>query len=436
MRTRVDSDWHDVRIGELARIRRGASPRPIEDPRWFAADGPGWVRISDVTRSKGHLVATEQKLSSEGASRSVHVGHGDVIMSICATIGEPIMIAMDACIHDGFVVFDEFIGKLDREFLLHLLRFIAPKLKAQGQTGTQANINTGIVGGYKVRVPQCVGEQIRIARILDTADVLIGKSEGILAKLRQIRSGLLQDLLTRGLDADGCLRDPAAHPEQFKDSPLGRIPQEWEIDLLVNRISFPEGQVDPRYAPYNGYTLIAPDHIESETGRQLASVTAEEQGAISGKYLFQAGDVLYSKIRPYLRKALLAQETGLCSADMYPLRPREGVNANYLLAVILGEDFSRFASAVSMRSGFPKINRQEMAGYRLAWPPSKEQNAIATHLANHDRLIAAEQSEISKLRQLKSGLMTDLLEGRVRVPDEARQVNPDDYPRGGASGRS
>ena len=78
-----------------------------------------------------------------------------------------------------------------------------------------------------------VEEQRRIADILDAADAAIRQTEAVIAKLRQMKAGLLHDLLTRGLDEQGRLRDPAAHPEQFKDSPLGRIPKEWEIcDVL------------------------------------------------------------------------------------------------------------------------------------------------------------------------------------------------------------
>lgn len=315
----------------------------------------------------------------------------------------------------GFAVLRAHCGS-DSSFLFHQLfsERVAGQYRALETGSNYPAINERDIHAIQIFIPEQI-DRTRIARILDTADALIAKSEAIIAKLRRVRSGLLHDLLTRGLDANGNLRDPAAHPEQFKDSPLGRIPKKWEVDFLVNRISFPEGQVDPKYEPYSGYVLVAPDHIESETGRLLARETAEEQGAISGKYLFQPGDVLYSKIRPYLRKAVLAHETGLCSADMYPLRPRKEVNANYLLAVILGEEFSRFASAVSMRSGFPKINRQEMAEYRLAWPPIDEQDAIAANLSTHDRMIASEEAELAKLCHLKSGLMTDLLEGRVRV---------------------
>ncbi|WP_158603324.1 restriction endonuclease subunit S [Acidithiobacillus sulfuriphilus] len=259
--------------------------------------------------------------------------------------------------------------------------------------------------------------QNRIAEILSTLDEAIEQTEALIAKHQQIKAGLMHDLFTRGVTPDAHLRPTREQaPDLYKESPLGWIPKEWEVKRLVDLIAFPSGQVDPRQSQFSEWTLVAPDHIEKETGRLLGIQTAREQGAISGKYTFQPGDIVYSKIRPYLRKAILADFTGLCSADMYPLRPVSGVNPRYLLGVVLGDHFSKFAESVSMRSGFPKINRDEMSGYRCAVPPSLEQEIIAGILLTQDALMTTTQEDIEKLRQQKHGLMHDLLTGRVRVP--------------------
>ena len=266
----------------------------------------------------------------------------------------------------------------------------------------------------KVKIPP-LPEQRRIAEILDTIDEAIQKTEALISKLKAMKQGLLHDLLTRGLDKNGKLRDPKAHPEQFKDSLLGRIPKEWEPLRLLDLVSIPNGQIDPKQKPYCHWPLIAPDHIESDTGRLLCLETAIEQGAISGKYAFKPGDILYSKIRPYLRKAVLADRQGLCSADMYPLQPGPSLVPRFLLDVILGEHFSRFAASVSERSGFPKINRKELGEYRLALPPTDEQLHIASVMDTHDARIHTEEQYRDKLKLQKKGLMHDLLTGKVRV---------------------
>lgn len=276
-------------------------------------------------------------------------------------------------------------------------------------------LNDSDVKRFQIFLPP-YREQQKIAQILDTLDTAIVETEAIIAKLKAVKQGLLHDLLTRGIDANGELRLPQAEaPHLYKESPLGWIPREWDFAPLVSKIDFPEGQVDPRRAPFCDWLLVAPDHIESGTGRLLSTATATEQQAISGKYVFDAGDVIYSKIRPYLRKAVLCSTSGLCSADMYPLRPKAGINSRYLLAVVLGDQFSRFSESVSMRSGFPKINRSEMAEFSIGWPCADEQARIAEVLNEADTKQVSTQGEHEKLKLLKSGLMDDLLTGRVRV---------------------
>lgn len=309
-------------------------------------------------------------------------------------------------------------GEVDPTFLAKQLRHhrLARYFGQRANGLTRYGLPTAVVANAPLWLPE-LAKQRDIGALLRLVDEAVAKTEAVIAKLKQVRAGLLHDLLIRGLDEHGQLRDPIAHPEQFQDPPLGRIPRDWEIATLVSRISLPQGQVDPRALPYSEWLLVAPDHIESETGRLIARQTAAEQGAISGKYVFEPGDVVYSKIRPYLRKAILASDQGLCSADMYPLRPNPGVNSRFLLAAILGESFSRFASAVSMRSGFPKLNRDELAEFVMGWPKPDEQNRIAAVLTALDQEQTAVEREVAKLHQLKSGLMADLLTGRVRVPE-------------------
>jgi len=194
------------------------------------------------------------------------------------------------------------------------------------------------------------------------------------------------------------------------------IPEEWSVEQLLNVLHLPIGQVNPCHEPYRSMILVAPDHVESATGRLLVKETAAEQQAISGKYLFKAGDIIYSKIRPYLRKVILADFDGLCSADMYPLTATRTASPGFMLAVLLGHKFSTFAEAASARSGIPKINRSELAEYRVALPPLPEQHAIAAALSDVGGLIGALDVLIEKKRAIKQAAMQQLLTGKTRLP--------------------
>ncbi|MFD2608076.1 restriction endonuclease subunit S [Deinococcus taklimakanensis] len=301
-------------------------------------------------------------------------------------------------------------------YLYHALKDqnFQKQLVGSANSTAQAGVYLNALADLYVSLPP-LPEQRRIAEILDTLDRTIEATQRIIEKLQATRQGLLHDLLTRGLDAKGQLRDPERNPELFHETELGLLPREWKIDYLLNHVDLPSGQVDPRFEPYNSMYLIAADHIQSGTGQLLEMKTASEQGAISGKYLFKSDDVLYSKIRPNLRKATLVNFHGICSADMYPLTSRHTLFPGYLIQIILGEDFSRFAIAVSMRSGFPKINREELGEFRMPIPPLDEQIKISAVLAASEKQSDKEKSRLIKLQALKRGLMEDLLTGRVRV---------------------
>lgn len=220
----------------------------------------------------------------------------------------------------------------------------------------------------------------------------------------------------RAILTDDFLERPCA-PEAYKQSEFGPIPNDWDIRPLLSAANIVSGQVDPREEPYRSMILIAPDHIESGTGRLLTKRTAGEQRAISGKYFVHAGDIIYSKIRPNLKKVTCVDFDCLCSADMYALTPVTGIARGYLAAILLGEHFTNFAVSVSVRSGMPKINREELSQYSCPFPSAeREQQAIAEALADADGFIDKLEQIVVKKRQIKQGAMQELLSGRKRLP--------------------
>ncbi len=188
-------EWEIKRLGDLAKIQRGASPRPIDSPIWFdEKSSVGWVRISDVTTSGIYLYETAQRLSALGIQNSRPVSRGSLIMSICATVGRPVITEIDVCIHDGFVVFDKM--EINKHFLYYVLKSIEDRWSRHGQTGSQMNLNTGLINRTEVPVPLCGEEQATIAAILTDMDQEIATLEGKLSKVLQIKQGMMQELLS------------------------------------------------------------------------------------------------------------------------------------------------------------------------------------------------------------------------------------------------
>ncbi|QKG84703.1 hypothetical protein GXN76_09625 [Kroppenstedtia pulmonis] len=414
LQNNVPEGWSQMPLKEgLDRVVGGGTPSRTVLEFW--SGNIPWASVKDFKDGILTINKTEEHISDKGLRNSASnlIDKGKVLVCTRMAVGRSAINTVPVAINQDIKALYT-NDRLNEKFLLYFLKHVQSKMESISIGSTVKGIQVKDLLSLVIRVPS-LPEQRRIAEILDTLDETIRKTEALIGKLKQVKAGLLHDLLTRGIDEHGQLRNSATHPEQFKDSPLGRIPREWRITLLIEHIDLPKGQVDPRDEPFNQWPLIAPDHIESETGRVLEYVTAEEQGAISGKYVFKSGDVLYSKIRPYLRKAAIAEGFGLCSADMYPLAPKNTIDSYFLLLVILGEHFSRYADACSGRTGIPKLNREELSQFKVALPPIEEQKRIVSVAHLQDKRIQKEQSYLNKLQQLKKGLMEDLLTGKVRV---------------------
>ena len=186
--------WREVAIGLFANVVRGASPRPIDSPVWFDSQSKiGWLRISDVTASGKFLYDTTQNLSAAGIANSRFVKSGNLVMSICATVGRPIIMRKDVCIHDGFVVFDNL--RADKEYLYYFLSNMEESWSKHGQTGSQMNLNTDLINSTYVLLPP-PAEQRAIAEALSDMDAEIAALERRRDKTLAIKQSMMQQLLT------------------------------------------------------------------------------------------------------------------------------------------------------------------------------------------------------------------------------------------------
>lgn len=138
--------------------------------------------------------------------------------------------------------------------------------------------------------------------------------------------------------------------------------------------------VNPRLPEYLHLYHVGGANIESETGIIIDLKTSEEEGLTSGKYTFDETMVLYNKIRPYLKKVARPDFSGLCSADMYPLKPNSKIEKDFLYYILTSASFTNYAISKSDRAGMPKVNRNALFAYEIPLPPLAEQQRIVEHL--------------------------------------------------------
>ena len=206
---------------------------------------------------------------------------------------------------------------------------------------------------------------------------LLSRAEGIVRLRREAQPKAAELIPALFLDMFG---DPASNPKG------------WPVEELGQYLAIHSSVKTPNLETEANLPCIGADSIESGTGKIISWPTVEEIRPISGKYFFEKGDVLYSKIRPALRKAILAPSNGYCSADMYPLRPAPGrATPEFVAALLLSKAFTDYALGVSMRAQMPKVNRETLFAYKAPLPPIELQHKFAAK-AEAVRAIAAQQS--------------------------------------------
>lgn len=395
----IPSDWDVKRLGDIASIRRGASPRPIKDPKWFADNGRGWIRISDVTNSKTYLNETTQYLSEAGARNSVAVDKGDLVMSICATIGMPIIINIPACIHDGFVLFKNYENELDTFFLYYFLESKTELLSGKGQPGTQKNLNISIVSDIQIPLPHTKAEQIVIATALNDTDALITRLEKLITKKRNIKQGAMQELLKP--------------KEGWEVKKLG------EVATLKARIGW-QGLTTAEYRKSGDYFLITGTefkngfidwencfYVEEERYKQDKNIQTKEH------------DVLVTKDGTIGKVALIKSvpKPATLNSGVFVIRPiNNSFEPEFFYYLLLSEIFLKFLSQLSAGSTINHLYQKDFVSFQFLTPKTiEEQNRIAQILSDMDAEIEAMEKKLEKYNMMRQGMMQNLLTGKIRL---------------------
>lgn len=196
-------------------------------------------------------------------------------------------------------------------------------------------------------------------------------------------------------------------PIEVRRSPSngGSSQTKWPLRKLGDVCKITARIVNPTLARYRDLPHIFGNNIISGQLRLSYLNSASEDGMCSGKYLFDAGDVLYSKLRPYLRKVFLPDFPGLCSADMYPIKvDRSVMLPEYLAWALLSPRFTAYADSESRRARMPKINREQLLAWSISCPPLAVQKRVVAKLSNQMAAVelarAAVEAQLDAARRL------------------------------------
>ena len=257
----------------------------------------------------------------------------------------------------------------------------------------QTNLRKDDVLSCPLALPSTKAEHEAIAVALTDADALIESLEQLLTKKRQIKKGAMQELL----------------PGKQR---LSGFRGEWEVKRLGEFVSIRNQKALPSGLDVD--TLcIELDHIGQGDGRLFEYSAA--QYSTSSKYRFCSGDVLFGRLRSYLRKFWLADRNGICSTEIWPLMvDPEQARSDFLYAIVQSDEFIATAN-ISYGTHMPRADWDIVRNFSVSLPKPKEQTAIATILSDMDAEITALEAKLSKAHQIKQGMMQELLTGRIRL---------------------
>jgi len=422
--------WESARLGEVSSI----------NPESLGVGTPGdfrfgYIDLSAVEKGNVEWAEVDEQVFATSPSRARRrVLDGDVLFGTVRPANQSHGFistkGRDLVASTGFAVIRAISGCTHPRFLFHTVLGTDTFRQARRmEVGSNyPAVNESDVARFELLLPP-LPEQRRIAEILDTLDEAIRRTEQVIAKLRQMKQGLLHDLLTRGIDENGELRPPPNEaPELYMESALGWVPRTWAVEQLREFYAEPSrnGLYKPGSYHGRGPLMVQMGNIFkgmdvdfSDAGRVHVS-PAELQ-----TYGLKEGDLLFG------RRSLVLEGAGKCSlvralpepstfessivrarVDVDRLRP------NYA-ALFLGSSASyvqrrRFIRQVAV-SG---VSGADIAAFPLVCPPSTEQDRIVKMEDVCRRRVFEEITKVAKLRTLKQGLMDDLLTGRVRVQVE------------------
>lgn len=400
----IPDNWNVCEFGDLVNYIKGFPFKSAD----YTDDGVRIVRVSDTSydsiQDSGVIYISERSAKSY---KKWELREYDLVFSTVGSkppmydslVGKAILVSKNhigCLLNQNAVLIREKSLSPDLQKLLlnhfRTVRYIDFIEVIYRGNANQASITLEDLFKFKIPLPTTKTEQIAISAALSDADALIYALQKLIAKKRQIKQGAMQTLLTpleNGVLKAGWVR-----------MKLGDVcnPSKSRFNPILSNIS---------------HKCVELEHIAQGTGMLLGCIESREQ--LSQKAVFQKGDILFGKLRPYLRKFLHAHFDGVCSTEIWVLKPEKGVKNEWLYYLI---QLNSVVEAANQSTGtkMPRAEWSTVKNVEVFVPTSeKEQSRIATILSDMDQDIAALESKLAKYQQIKQGMMQNLLTGRIRL---------------------
>lgn len=379
-------DWQKKTLGDISIITMGQSPSSAS----YNEAGIGSYLIQGNADIKNRKSSPRQWTSEPTKFCEI----GDTLMTVRAPVGAIAKSKHKACIGRGVCSIKP--NNSDNEFLYQFLLSYESKWKSLEQGSTFTAVNGTDIRGVKLLLPP-ISEQQKIADILSTVDAKIDLIDQQITETQELKKGLMQQLLTKGI----------GHTE-FKESPLGEIPESWEV-VKFNKVC--DNSSIKFNKPFG--KCIELEHIEQQTSRLLGYANIEDKSSV--KIAFSIGDVLFCKLRPYLRKYWKCDFEGGCTSELMVLSPKSNLTTDYLFYTIQRNSFIENSVSKSYGTKMPRTSWKILSEFEMGLPSVEEQTKITKILSSIDNKLDVLTEKKTTYQELKQGLMQQLLTGKIRT---------------------
>lgn len=381
----IPDDWVIKQLQEVSDPVRGGSPRPAGDPRFFDGSFIPWLTVAALTSiSDSQLVVTETatNLTEEGSKRSRTLSPGTLIIANSgATLGVAKILGMKCCANDGIAALLNVDEQVSSEYLAHYINTKTIYLREVVATGNgQPNLNTGLIGSFRLPLPPTRAEQEEISQALSDVDELLIALDQMIAKKRDLKQAAMQQLLTGDIQLSG-------FNKKWLEMPLGEIVKPQKGQLITTKTIVP-GDIP----------VIAggkqPAYFHASANRYGKTITVSASGASAGYVAFHAAPIFASDC------STIGESEKYCIEFIY-----------YALQLRQEEIY-----AAQTGGAQPHIQPKDLAPILIKIPEDvTEQAAIASVLSDMDAEITELKSRRDKTHNLKQAMMQELLTGKTRL---------------------
>ena len=408
--------WRRVRVGEICKVQRGSSPRPIKDQKYFEGGTIPWIKIADATSSGKYLCATKQKVNEYGASFSRLLPTGSLILAASGTLGYVQMLGVPGCIHDGWLHLYEFDGT-DPQFLYYWLR-ANPHLSSDAAYGAAIqNINTELLRSFEIDLPP-LPTQRHMAAILSTYDDLIDNNTRCIAILEEMARRLYEEWFVH-------FRFPGHESVKMVESELGEVPEEWNVvpAAEVARVIRGRSYKGVELAEEGGLPFVNLKCIDRGGGFRRSGLKRyigkfkPDQAVQSGDIVMAVTDMTQERriVARCARVPSLDEKCAVISMDMVKVVPKEGTQQLYLYATFRWSRFSDEVKEHATGVNVLHLHPDRISGFKFALAPIPVQDTFSDLVLPLLNLCENLEIKNANLRTQRDLLLPKLISGEIDV---------------------